>query len=120
MTGQLTDRAWLRDALADGEWHSQTDLLRRSQEERGHGLTVHSRASELRTIDGLTVEQRNARVDGRIVSSYRLVSPVEPQALPTSPDGGTSPCGSTDETPTLFQIPESVHRRGAYDEEAAA
>lgn len=45
---RLTDREFLRSVLADGEPHSLNEILRRSFRERDCGLTVHSRAAELR------------------------------------------------------------------------
>lgn len=44
----MTDSAWLLDLLRDGKAHSLGEILRRSFNERGHGLTVHSRVSDLR------------------------------------------------------------------------
>ena len=44
----MTDVDFLLSVLADGEAHSQAEILRRSFDERGHGLTVHSRAADLR------------------------------------------------------------------------
>jgi hypothetical protein len=44
----VTDREFLLRVLADGEPHSQLEILQRSLDERGCGLTVHSRAADLR------------------------------------------------------------------------
>lgn len=44
----MTDCDFLERVLADGQPHSLNEILRRSFAERGHGLTVHSRAADLR------------------------------------------------------------------------
>jgi hypothetical protein len=44
----LTDSAFLLSILEDGAQHSQAELLRRSFQERGCGLTIHSRIADLR------------------------------------------------------------------------
>lgn len=44
----MTDAEFILSVLEDGEEHSQADLLRRSFQERGCGLTVHSRVADLR------------------------------------------------------------------------
>lgn len=44
----MTDAQFLLEVLSDGEPHSSAEILRRSFEERGHGLMVHSRAADLR------------------------------------------------------------------------
>ena len=71
----MTDREFLLDCLRDGAWHSTAELLRYSMLERGCGMTVHSRISDLRA-QGLNVEYR--RVDGRRgdAHQYRLVKTV--------------------------------------------
>lgn len=43
-----SDADYLLDVLSDGEWHEHGEILRRSEQERGCGLTPHSRASDLR------------------------------------------------------------------------
>lgn len=42
-----SDAAFLLQVLSDGQPHSQAEILRRSFDERGVGLTVHSRKSDL-------------------------------------------------------------------------
>jgi len=75
------DCEFLLSALADGEWHTLNEILGRSFRDRGVGLTVHSRAAELRRR-GHKIENRTERdpIPGpgrrgftRAVSSYRLV-----------------------------------------------
>lgn len=73
----MTDAAFLLAVLADGREHSLSEILAVSIAERGFGMTVHSRVSDLR--------KRGYRVDHRTVgkrgagSLYRLV--VEPKQL---------------------------------------
>lgn len=44
----MTDADFLLSVLSDGEPHSLNEILSRSFRERGCGLTVHSRAADLR------------------------------------------------------------------------
>lgn len=70
----MSDTDFLLHVLRDGFWHSQHNILEQSFRERGHGLTVNSRAADLRKL-GYTVEcqvQRRA-AGARKVSFYRLV-----------------------------------------------
>lgn len=69
----MTDNAYLLHVLKDGRWHSHTEILQRSIQERGHGLTVHSRASELRVKFGQNVECRVAGSPRR-QSFYRIAA----------------------------------------------
>lgn len=70
----MTDCDFVAEILADGEWHSLGEILERSIRERGCGLTVHSRVSDLRKR-GLVIENRTgANGAGRRDSSYRLVA----------------------------------------------
>ena len=72
MTGSDTD--FLARVLSDGAWHSLNEIVARSIRERGCGLTVHSRASDLRKR-GVAVAQRSRRrQDGRVDSFYRLTA----------------------------------------------
>lgn len=106
-----TDCEFILDVLGDGEEHSLAEILRRSMDERGCGLTTHSRVADLRkkgyTIEHLTVpgaERGHAH-------SYRLVSapatPVEP-GPPDSEPGAEL---------LLFDVAPSS---SAYRHEAAA
>jgi len=77
-----SDTAWLERVLASyppGRWVTTTDLLARSLRERGVGLTVHSRAADLRRAqrqrgDALRVVCERLGTDGRgrAVYAYRL------------------------------------------------
>lgn len=83
----MTDREFLLDVLEDGQPHTLTEILRRSFEVRGHGLTVHSRAADLRR-DGYTIVWRHEPGAKRgNASVYQLTSreagsqaPVQRQA----------------------------------------
>lgn len=77
----LSDADFMAQVLSDGGWHSQAEILWRSQLERGHGLTVHSRAATLRER-GHRVECELRRENGRAVSFYRMNALSE---APTSP-----------------------------------
>jgi hypothetical protein len=68
---RMDDTDFMRHVLADGDWHGQMEIIGRSIEIRGHGLTPHSRASTLRER-GFRVENRQHVVNGRRVSEYRL------------------------------------------------
>lgn len=68
----MTDTDFLAEILADGCWHSHTQILDLSLTLRGCGLTVHSRAADLRKR-GHVVETRLERDQrGRCLSFYRL------------------------------------------------
>ena len=84
------DTDYLAAVLADGGWHRLEEIVQRSQRERGHGLTVHSRAADLRKR-GFTVEQRSERRDGRVASFYRMLgaAAVSNPVPPSGTDSGT-------------------------------
>lgn len=81
----MNDREFALDYLERhaNEFVRQMDIVQASIAERGCGLTVHSRISELRKPEhgGHTIEQKNVRgwdgyrkqPTGRAVSYYRLV-----------------------------------------------
>jgi hypothetical protein len=74
-----TDLGFLLAVLADGEFHTLTEILQLSFRERGCGLTVHSRAAEARraghVIENVTTKAGLAGGGfSRAVSSYRLVA----------------------------------------------
>jgi hypothetical protein len=79
-THRATDAVWLADFLKDGREHELSDIIACSQNERGHGLTVHSRISDLRIKHGYDIVQRSARRNGRAVSFYRMVGKMEDAA----------------------------------------
>lgn len=81
-----TDAAFLLRVLSDERPHNLNDILRRSFAERGCGLTVHSRASDLRQQGyGVVNWKDGQRGDG---SWYRLETPgaSEHSEAPVSPD----------------------------------
>ena len=78
----MTDAAFLLSILEDGEEHSQAELLRRSFEQRGCGLTVHSRIADLRNKGHFIVCRRvqgKSRGDGWL---YQLLLSASPQSDP--------------------------------------
>jgi hypothetical protein len=119
----MTDCEFLLEVLADGREHTLTDILRASIDQRGHGLTVHSRVADLRTrgheIEHVTIPgaQRGAG------HAYRLhiASLAEPEALPApTPTAAGAPrvSGSADDELSLFDLAGPA--RGAYDQGVAA
>lgn len=66
-----TDCDFLSEILQDHEWHSTAELLRYSLEERGCGMTVHSRISDLRSR-GLNIEYRRVPGERARAHQYRL------------------------------------------------
>lgn len=111
---RVPDTAFLLSVLNDGDWHELSEIIERSQAQRGHGLTVHSRASDLRKR-GFLIEQRGEHDDatGRARSYYRLVSLEKPDAaLSTVVDDSAS--GSSSESDlTLFAPPVQRERWAA-------
>lgn len=105
-TERLTDVAWLEAALrrTPNRWVTGSDLLRMSFRERDCGLTVHSRAADLRrrlrgagedvACSRLHTEPRAARP----VYAYKLVTTAPGTAvvmdggeqMPLDIDGGAS------------------------------
>lgn len=86
----MTDREFLLAVLADGRPRSQAEILRRSFDERGCGLTIHSRAADLRRHGyDIRCEPVKGKVRGE-AWLYTLVaapggqgeSDVEPAGLP--------------------------------------
>jgi len=70
----MTDADFLLEVLslvAPGSWVSHETILMRSQRELGHGMTVHSRAADLRKR-GHIIECKVEKRNGRAVSFYRL------------------------------------------------
>jgi hypothetical protein len=67
-----TDTTFLLRVLADGRSHTLTEILSASLAERGCGLTVHSRAADLRKRGYNVVNERvRDGMRGR-GSAYRL------------------------------------------------
>lgn len=131
-----TDCDYLHAILSDGREHSLDEILARSQRERGHGFTVHSRAAELRKKRGLTIVQRSEHRNGRVLSFYRMAVAVslEPAASSNRPEQmnpsrGSSSGASTEVTTGMdgetagpseigALFTDQATRLGAYDEAA--
>ena len=126
----MTDAGFLYHVLEDGKWHGQAEILAKSMAERGHGMTVHSRAADLRK-KGCVVEcELRHNGHGRALSYYRLVALDQPDSaagvesgsssVPAAAPGDAEPSAPT--TPgekagalTLFGAPV---QRGAYGDAA--
>lgn len=84
----MSDNAFLYHVLEDGKWHSQSEILRRSEQERGCGMTVHSRAADLRKKGCIVDNELRRTGNGRAVSYYRMtVSMSVALNEPTNPAG---------------------------------
>lgn len=100
----MTDCEFILDVLGDGEEHTLAELLSRSMDERGCGLTVHSRVAQLRTR-GHVIEHATVKgADRGHGHTYRLVSLAEPEASSSVGAGsGSQVSGSaSDGELTLF------------------
>jgi hypothetical protein len=86
-----TDLQFLLSVLRDGSLHTHADLLTRSLEERGRGLVVATRISELRKRGYNVVHER---VPGS-GSAYRLL-------------GGTGDVGLPEPFPGQITIQEAL------------
>lgn len=87
----MTDTDFLAAALEDGKWHSHTEILNRSLTLRGCGLTIHSRAADLRKR-GHVVETRLERDGrGRTLSYYRLLDEADGAGLSASSSTPSNP-----------------------------
>lgn len=113
----MTDCEFVLHALKDGNWRSLNSLLQQSFAERGCGLTIHSRISDLRAR-GHVIEHRMVGRRGN-GSLYRLVSLADREAGPmvgSLPSPAVS--RSASETEQLELVPPVPERRG-YTWEAA-
>lgn len=109
----VTDLEFLLEVLADGELHSTSEILARSIEERGHGLTVHSRISDLRgrghKVEHLT---RQGAQRGH-ANVYRLISsPLE--EAPSSRASGVSSNGKPCFAAVAVSAPRVIGDGAAY------
>lgn len=88
-----TDATWLEQVLSDGERHSHSEILSRSYVERGCGLTVNSRAADLRKRGRVVTCTIHRSEDGRAESAYQMAPDryVEGQDMQFSPDGRKRP-----------------------------
>jgi hypothetical protein len=90
----MTDCEFLADVLKDGAWHSTAELLRYSIEERGCGLTVHSRVSDLRAR-GHNVEYRRVRGQRASAHQYRFVRSLNESVGDSSPESSADSLSAT-------------------------
>lgn len=133
----MTDTDFLFDVLKDGDWHAQAEILARSMVERGCGLTVHSRAADLRKRGHKVETHLERNGNGRTLSFYRLITLDEAavasdrcgtdtaatasSSVPATPEPSTAegaahaPDAAASGTLLLFDPPA----RGAYGNEAA-
>ena len=112
-----SDVAFLLSILEDGEPHSANEIRRRSFEERGCGLTVNSRASDLRK-HGYVVECWHDPTAGRRDQAwlYRLAG-----VLPEGASEGHAPSGSPSLTPdSVSQLSPMPSDAGALTSDQGA
>lgn len=84
------DARFLLEVLRDGREHELGEILRRSFDERGCGMTVHSRAADLRKL-GYKVKNRTVALPGgRRGSYYQLLRVPEFDEAPVSDAAGVS------------------------------
>lgn len=76
-----TDCEFLLEILADGEQHTLNEILGASFERRGCGLTVHSRAADLRKQGHMIVNEKVQGAERGFGSAYRLISPDDRRPL---------------------------------------
>ncbi len=96
---QRTDCEFLLEVLADGDWHSTSEILRRSILERGHGMTVHSRVSDLRKKRGLLVEHRRVEGERADAFQYRLACSAASEPCGDSSEPGAAAAAPADRAP---------------------
>lgn len=102
-----SDCAFLLAVLADGRPHSNQEILARSQEERGCGLTVHSRKSDLVNRFGYQIRSWHEPGSGRRGRSwlYQLVVlPAESAGRPPATDPTPEPAAGSAERPTAIAM----------------
>lgn len=108
----MTDVAFLLSILSDGKAHSTNEILRRSFDERGHGLMVHSRAADLRARGHqIACEHVPGKKRGEAYV-YKLLlpqgsltpscEPISREAPPSQSDQGAELVGGAS---TLFEMP---------------
>lgn len=117
-----SDTDWLAEVLSDGREHELASILRRSFDERGYGLTVHSRAADLRKR-GFTVSQRSERDGRRVRSFYRLASLEEAASLSPRRDDGDVRAwdtGAASSSEAMTAAPPGVASLVLFDLDAVA
>lgn len=99
----MTDKEFLLRVLEDGQPKSLNEILRRSFDERGHGLTVHSRAADLRK-DGYVVKHFTDSGERRgNASLYQLIRTVAPVGYSAVSSAAGLP-GELERAPHLFAM----------------
>lgn len=114
----MTDCDFLLAVLEDGEEHSLNEILQRSLAERGCGLTVHSRAADLRKLGHSVVN----RIDSRARRGYGSLYSLRPAGGQSS--GDSLPADRIEEgnlsVRSDFRPPRRVKDKTAFDEFHAA
>lgn len=70
---RVSDSEWLLGLLSDERPHRLESILAQSRAARGHGLTVHSRAADLRKAGFVIACTVIVLGSGRRTSEYRLI-----------------------------------------------
>jgi hypothetical protein len=89
----MTDADFLLDVLSDGNQHSLSEILNRSFRERGCGLTVHSRAADLRKQGHVIVNTKGPGSRGK-ASLYQLIVQSSTPPPLEAPESAGSVVGS--------------------------
>lgn len=109
----MTDADFLLSVLEDNQPHSQSELLARSFNERGCGLTVHSRIADLRRKGHVIVCER---VEGKTRGQawrYQLLGSLSEGDEGATDGGGSRPAGPglspslSEQQEELFTFPRS-------------
>ena len=85
-----TDAPFLLGVLADGRPHTLNEILQASFAERGCGITVHSRAADLRKQGHVVVNETVPGAKRGAGSTYRLVAPEPVYACTVDESAGVS------------------------------
>ena len=85
----MTDAEFILSVLEDNQPHSQADLLRRSFEQRGCGLTVHSRIADLRRKGYFIACERVPGADRGEAWAYTLFGPLSESDQSLAEAGGS-------------------------------
>jgi len=87
--GKRTDVDFLLEVLRDGQQHELTEIIGRSIDARGCGMTVHSRVADLRKR-GWKIKNRVVHTEGRPLSYYQLFGLKEASDTGPTPSAGVS------------------------------
>lgn len=109
----MTDADFLLALLSDGKPRTTNEILAASFAERGVGLTVHSRAADLRKRGQRIDVTCQGRENGRAVYSYTLLPSLR-EASPPSPGRDGERNGATaDAAPLASRSEGNVAPPGA-------